>query len=153
MCRCSAIWLARALPADGELVTLELKEKHAEIAQENIDHAGLTSKVKIIIGPAVESLERIPTEPQFDLAFIDADKQNNAAYFIEAERLVRKGGVIIVDNVVRRGRVADPTNTDSFTLGVRKLLEHLKGSKNIEATTIATVGEKGWDGFTYAIRL
>ncbi|KAI1795951.1 S-adenosyl-L-methionine-dependent methyltransferase [Ganoderma leucocontextum] len=149
----SAIWLARALPAGGELVTLELEEKHAKVAQENIDRAGLTFKVKIIVGPAAESLKNLPTEPQFDLVFIDADKENNATYLLEAERLVRKGGVIIVDNVVRQGRVADPTNTEKATLGVRKLLEHLKHDKNVEATTIATVGEKGWDGFTYAVRL
>ncbi|TBU50690.1 S-adenosyl-L-methionine-dependent methyltransferase [Dichomitus squalens] len=149
----SAIWLARALPEDGKLTTLEIDEKHAKVAQENLDHAGLTSKVKIVLGPAIDTLKKIPTESQYDLAFIDADKESNLDYVLEAERLVRKGGIIIVDNVVRQGRVADPSNTEDATLGVRKLLEHLKNDKNVDATSIGTVGEKGWDGFIYAVRL
>ncbi|RDX56860.1 O-methyltransferase family 3 protein [Lentinus brumalis] len=150
----STIWLARALPEDGELVTFELSEKHAKVAQENIDYAGLTSKVKIVLGPAAESLKKLSSEPKWDLVFIDADKPSNLTYLLEAERLVRKGGVIIVDNVVRQGRVADPdVNDDNNIIGVRKLLEHLKTDKNVDATTIATVGEKGYDGFLYAVRL
>ncbi|KAI0721695.1 S-adenosyl-L-methionine-dependent methyltransferase [Cerioporus squamosus] len=149
----STIWLGRALPEDGELVTFELSEKHAKVAQENIDYAGLTSKVKIVLGPAAESLKKLPSEPKWDLVFIDADKPSNLTYLLEAERLVRKGGVIIVDNVVRQGRVADPDANDDNVVGVRKMLEHLKTDKNVDATTIATVGEKGYDGFMYAIRL
>ncbi|KAH9946182.1 S-adenosyl-L-methionine-dependent methyltransferase [Epithele typhae] len=152
----SAIWLARALPADGEVVTMEVDEKHATVAQASIDHAGLASKVKIVRGPAVDSLAALPSEPKFDLAFVDADKRSNLAYLLEAERLVRPGGVIIIDNVVRYGRVsnpADPEHDGIDSQGVRRMLEHLKTDKNVDATTIATVGEKGWDGFCYAIRL
>ncbi|KAF9820219.1 hypothetical protein IEO21_01652 [Rhodonia placenta] len=149
----STIWLARALPEDGELVTLELQPKHAEVAQGNIAHAGLASKVKIIVGPAAESITKLQPEPPFDFAFIDADKPGNLTYFLEAKRLVRKNGVIIVDNVVRHGRVADPAQNDASSIGTRKLLEHLKTDKDVDATTISTVGEKGWDGFTYIIRL
>ncbi|KAI0709111.1 O-methyltransferase family 3 protein [Earliella scabrosa] len=149
----STIWLARALPEDGELITLELEEKHAKVAQANIDHAGLTSKVKIVLGAASDSLATLPSEPKFDLAFIDADKPSNLTYMLQAERLVRKGGVIIVDNVVRQGRVADPEQDDENVVGVRKLLEHLKTDTNVDATTIGTVGEKGYDGLLYAIRL
>ena len=87
------------------------------------------------------------------MAFIDADKANNANYFREAERLLRPGGVILVDNVVRRGRVADPSVTDEAVEGTRELLHYIKGNKGVEATTIATVGSKGWDGFLYAVKL
>ncbi|RPD66054.1 S-adenosyl-L-methionine-dependent methyltransferase [Lentinus tigrinus ALCF2SS1-7] len=149
----STIWLSRALPDGGELVTFEISEKHAKVAQENIDYAGLTSKVKIVVGPAAESLKKVPSEPKWDLIFIDADKPSNLAYLLEGERLVRKGGVIIVDNVVRQGRVADPEANEEDIVGVRKLLEHLKTDEDVDATTIATVGEKGYDGFLYGIRL
>ncbi|KAJ6471118.1 O-methyltransferase-domain-containing protein [Mycena vitilis] len=148
----STIWLARALPADGELITLEYSEKHAQVAQENIDHAGLTDKVKIIVGLGHDSMLAMHPEIPFDFIFIDADKRSNAKYFTEAKRLVRKGGVIIVDNVVRYGRVADPEYTDANVEGVRGLLKLVKGDPEVEATTIATVGDKGYDGFMYAIR-
>ncbi|CAF3128199.1 unnamed protein product [Rotaria socialis] len=121
------------------------------IAQINIDNAGLTDKVKIIVGPAITTLSNIKSNASFDLAFIDADKQSNVEYFIQAKRLVRKGGVIIVDNVVRNGRVADPDQSDSNIDGVRKLLEYIGDDPTIEATTLGTVGEKGYDGFLYAI--
>ncbi|KIJ44114.1 hypothetical protein M422DRAFT_60228 [Sphaerobolus stellatus SS14] len=147
----STIWLARALPEDGELITLEISETHAEVARKNIAHAGLDSKVKVIVGPAVESLPKL--EPSFDLAFIDADKQSNLEYFKEAKRLVREGGVIIVDNVVRYGRVSDPEQKDNATEGVRRLLDYIKDDKEVDATTLSTVGEKGYDGFLYALRL
>ncbi|CCM03459.1 uncharacterized protein FIBRA_05592 [Fibroporia radiculosa] len=149
----STIWLARALPEDGKLITLELSPKHAEVARGNIAYAGLTNKVEIIVGPAAESIKKLQPEPFFDFIFIDADKPGNLTYFLEAKRLVKKGGVIIVDNVVRQGRVADPSYSDANVEGVRKFIGHLKTDSDVDATTIATVGEKGWDGFTYIIRL
>ncbi|KAJ7093006.1 O-methyltransferase-domain-containing protein [Mycena belliarum] len=148
----SRIWLARALPADGELITLELAEKHARVAQENIARAGLSGKVKLILGPAHESMRQIPAEPKFDFIFIDADKQGNKHYFTEAKRLVRSGGVIIVDNVVRYARVADPAYTDEAVEGVRALLAAVKDDPEVDATTIGTVGDKGYDGFMYIVR-
>ncbi|KAJ7083443.1 O-methyltransferase family 3 protein [Mycena epipterygia] len=150
----STIWLARALPPDGELITLELSEKHAKVAQENIDRAGpgLSSQVKIIVGPGHDSMLQLHPETLFDFIFIDADKKGNRDYFTEAKRLVRKGGVIIVDNVVRYGRVADPEYTDTNIEGVRNLLQAIKGDTEVDATTIGTVGDKGYDGFLYAIR-
>ncbi|CCL99130.1 uncharacterized protein FIBRA_01144 [Fibroporia radiculosa] len=149
----STIWLARALPEDGKLISLELSPKHAEVARGNIAYAGLNNKVEIIVGPAAESIKKLQPEPPFDFIFIDADKSGNLTYFLEAKRLVKKGGVIIVDNVVRQGRVADLSFSGPYVDGVRRFLEHLKTDKDVDATTIATVGEKGWDGFTYIIRL
>ncbi|KAJ7247437.1 O-methyltransferase family 3 protein [Mycena haematopus] len=148
----STIWLARALPADGELVTLEYNEKHAKVAQENVDRAGLSSKVKIIVGLGHESMLKMHPDTPFDFVFIDADKPSNVNYFTEAKRLVRKGGVIIVDNVVRYGRVADIEYASPNVDAVRALLKTLKGDPEVDATTIATVGDKGYDGFLYAIR-
>ncbi|EIM83286.1 O-methyltransferase family 3 protein [Stereum hirsutum FP-91666 SS1] len=152
----SATWFARALPEDGKVVTCELEPKHAEVARQNLITTGVSSKVDIVLGPAVETLANMPTPPEselFDLAFIDADKENNLNYFLQAKRLVRKGGVIIVDNVVRNGNVADESDTSGSSVGVRKLLDHLKEDKEVEATTIATVGHKGYDGFLYAWKL
>lgn len=117
----------------------------------NIDNAGLTNKVKILIGPANETLSTLKEDGTFDLAFIDADKQSNVNYFIQAKRLVRSGGIIIVDNVVRDGKVADLQQTDPSIEGVRQLLEYIRHDSTVQATTIATVGEKGYDGFLYAI--
>ncbi|KAJ7176305.1 O-methyltransferase family 3 protein [Mycena crocata] len=148
----STIWLARALPDDGELITLELSEKHAQVAQENIDRAGLSTKVKIVVGPAHDSMLQLHPDTPFDFVFIDADKQGNKDYFREAKRLVRKGGVIIVDNVVRYGRVGDPEYSDPQVEGVRALLHSIKGDAEVDATTMGTVGDKGYDGFLYAIR-
>ncbi|KAF5384388.1 hypothetical protein D9615_003398 [Tricholomella constricta] len=148
----STIWLGRALPEGGKLITLELDSKHAEVAQENLARAGLSSKVEVILGPAIESLAKLQPEPPFDLVFIDADKPSNTQYFIEAKRLVRKGGVIIVDNVVRNGSVSDPALSDPSLEGVRELLKAIQGDKEVDATTIGTTGEKGYDGFLYAIR-
>ncbi|KAF8199360.1 O-methyltransferase-domain-containing protein [Mycena galopus ATCC 62051] len=148
----STIWLARALPDGGELITLEYNGKHAKVAEENIERAGLSSKVKILVGLGHDSMLALPSDNKFDLVFIDADKPSNVNYFTQAKRLVRKGGVIIVDNVVRYGRVADPEHVTPNTDGVRALLKILKGDPEVDATTIATVGDKGYDGFLYAIR-
>ncbi|KAK0493039.1 O-methyltransferase-domain-containing protein [Armillaria luteobubalina] len=137
----SAIHLARALPNNGKL-----------IATENITKAGVASKVNIIVGPALTSLQKMASEPKFDFVFMDADKANLSNYLMEAKRLVRKGGVIIVDNVVQNGRVGNPADTSEFSAGVRKLLSALKDDDEVEATTIGTAGEKGYDGFLYAVR-
>lgn len=127
-----------------------------QVAKANLEAAGLAHKVKVIVGQATESLATLDSAQPFDLVFIDADKQNNVNYFKEAERLVRPGGVVIVDNVVRHGRVADPNikdGEDENVDGVRTLLKYVKDSKRVEATTLATVGTKGYDGFLYAIKL
>ncbi|PPQ70352.1 hypothetical protein CVT26_013786 [Gymnopilus dilepis] len=148
----SAIWAARALPQDGKVITLEINPHHAKVAEENLKLAGLQDKVKVILGPAADSLSKLHPEELFDLAFIDADKVNNLLYFTEAKRLVRPGGIIIVDNVVWDGTVGDPEYSDDNVEGIRKLLHALKDDKEVEATTIATAGEKGFDGFIYALR-
>jgi len=148
----STIWLARALPADGKLITLELSPHYAKIALENLKAAGVDNQVTIVIGPAAESITKLSPEEPYDLVFIDADKPSIPIYFSEAKRLVRKGGVIIVDNVVRSGLVADPEYTDEKVEGVRRLLKAIEGDEEIEATTISTVGDKGYDGFIYAIK-
>ncbi|PVG02811.1 S-adenosyl-L-methionine-dependent methyltransferase [Serendipita vermifera] len=149
----STIWMAKALPEDGEIVTFELSPEYAAIARENIARAGLSSKVTVVEGPATQTLSRVPPSPQFDLAFIDADKANNVVYFKQAERLVRPGGVILVDNVVRHGLVADTSIVgDESLLGVRALLEYLKDNDSVDATTLATVGPKGYDGLLIAFK-
>ncbi|KZT29836.1 O-methyltransferase family 3 protein [Neolentinus lepideus HHB14362 ss-1] len=150
----STIWLARALPEDGELITCEYVQKHVDIASQNLDYAGLSSKVKILVGPATDSLTKMDPKKPFDFVFIDADKPNYPTYFKLCRQLVRKGGVIFVDNVIRRGGVSDLSVTDDpRVIGVREMLEVVKQDKGMDATTIGTVGEKGWDGFMYAVRL
>ncbi|KAI0781017.1 O-methyltransferase family 3 protein [Trametes elegans] len=149
----STIWFARALPKDGQVVTCELQEKYAKVARDNFEYAGVSSKIKILVGPAADTLPTLPTEEKFDLAFIDADKASNLTYFLQAKRLVRRGGIIIVDNVIRNGTVANPDIDDENVRGVRKLLAHIKEDKEVDATTIGTVSEKGYDGFLYALYL
>ena len=146
----SAIWLARALPPDGQLVTLEIDARHAEVARHNLARAGLTSVSVVLLGRAVESLSRLVSDDTrpFDLVFIDADKPSNPEYFLWALKLTRPGGVIIVDNVVRRGLVADADSTDANVLGVRRLNELIATEPRVSATSVQTVGSKGHDGFT-----
>jgi predicted O-methyltransferase YrrM len=146
----STIWLARALPADGRLVTLEYDADHAKVAKANIAHAGLADKVDILVGPALESLPKLAGEI-FDLVFIDADKPNNANYFKWALKLARKGSIIIVDNVVRGGAVADPKRRDEDVDGVLALADLIAKEKRVSATVIQTVGAKGHDGFLMAL--
>lgn len=149
----STIWLARALPAEGRLVTLEVNPKHAEVASANIAHAGLSGRVELRVGPALESLARLHSEgaAAVDLIFIDADKPNNAAYLEWALRLSRIGTAIVTDNVVRRGAVIDPANTDPLIQGTRSFFEKLSAEPRVEATAIQTVGSKGYDGFALAV--
>jgi predicted O-methyltransferase YrrM len=149
----STIWLARALPAGGRLITLESEAKHAEIARANIARAGLADVVELRLGMALDTLPRLAAEGcgPFDLIFIDADKENNAEYFDWAMRLSRRGSLIIVDNVVRSGAVIDPANTDSRVQGVRRFYDRLAAESRVSATAIQTVGTKGYDGFAVAL--
>jgi predicted O-methyltransferase YrrM len=149
----STIWLARALPSDGKLITLELDPKHAEVAAANIQRAGLTSLVEQRVGPALESLARLHAEDPtpFDLIFLDADKPNNPIYLDWAIRLSRPGTVIIGDNVIREGNIIDAGNTDPSVTGTRTFLEKLGSHPHLDATAIQTVGSKGYDGFAIAI--
>ncbi|WP_031073137.1 O-methyltransferase [Streptomyces sp. NRRL WC-3742] len=148
----SAIWLARALPEDGALITLELDPKHAEVARGNLARAGLGKVAEVRVGPAADSLAALvedAVEP-FDLVFIDADKPSNPEYFRRALELTRPGSLIIVDNVVRGGRVADADSTDPSVVGTRALHALLAAEPRVSATSVQTVGSKGYDGFTLA---
>ncbi|WP_371515717.1 O-methyltransferase [Kitasatospora sp. NBC_01300] len=148
----SAIWLARALPADGTLITLEIDPKHAEVAQGNIARAGLEKLAEVRLGRAADSLAALVeqgVEP-FDLVFIDADKPSNPEYFRRALQLTRPGSLIIVDNVVRGGAVADADSTDPAVVGTRALHDLIAAEPRVTATSVQTVGSKGYDGFTLA---
>jgi predicted O-methyltransferase YrrM len=146
----STIWLARALPEGGRIITLEVDRKHARVAAENIERAGLSDKVEIVVGPAKDSLAAMePVEP-LDFVFIDADKQGNVHYVEEAIRLGRPGTTIIVDNVVRDGGVLDAESDDARIIGTRKLFDFVSVHPRLDATAIQTVGSKKWDGFLIA---
>lgn len=148
----STIWLARALPSDGRLITLEADPKHAEIARVNIAHAGLSDIVDLRLGQALSTLPQIAAEGHtFDLIFIDADKPNNPHYFAWALKLSRRGSLIIADNVVRNGAVVDSSSSDPSVQGVRRFNELLASEPRVSATAIQTVGSKGYDGFAIAI--
>jgi predicted O-methyltransferase YrrM len=148
----STIWLARALPSSGRVVTLESNPSHAAVARSNIARAGLTGVVDLRLGLALEVLPALATEGQkFDLTFIDADKPNIPAYFEWAMKLSNPASLIIVDNVVRDGSVIDETSDDPSIRGVRRFNELLSVDKRVSATTIQTVGSKGYDGFTIAL--
>ncbi|MFF3375326.1 O-methyltransferase [Streptomyces sp. NPDC002680] len=148
----STIWLGRALPADGRLVTLEYDGKHAEVARRNLARAGLDSIAEVRTGPALESLPKLADEnPEpFDLVFIDADKVNNPHYVEWALRLTTAGSLIIVDNVVRGGAVTDPDSTDPSVRGTRAALQLIAEHPRLSGTAIQTVGSKGYDGFALA---
>lgn len=149
----STIWLARALPEGGRLVTLELEPAHAEVARANLDRAGLGDRVEIRIGAAKEALTAMIAqgEAPFDLFFIDADKESNADYVRAAIALSRPGSVIIVDNVVREGGVLDADSDDTRIQGTRALFAMLADEPRLDATAIQTVGSKKWDGFVIAV--
>ncbi|MEV5957586.1 O-methyltransferase [Streptomyces sp. NPDC051987] len=148
----STIWLARALPADGRLISLEYSARHAEVAVRNIARAGLEKLVEVRVGPALESLPKLADEnpAPFDLVFIDADKANNPHYVEWALRLTRTGSLIIVDNVVRGGRVADAENAEPDVVGTRAAIELIAAHPRLTGTAIQTVGSKGYDGFALA---
>jgi predicted O-methyltransferase YrrM len=145
----SAIWLARALPPGGELVTLEIDERFAEVARSNIARAGLESVVDVRVGPAAETLRAL--EGPFDLIFIDADKAGYPGYFEASLRLARAGTLIVADNVVRDGRVLDASSGDPDVDGVRQFNELLASSPRVVATVLQTVGVKGYDGLAFAL--
>ena len=145
----STIWLGRALPADGKLITLEADPKHAEVARANLARAGLTRVVDVRVGRALDTLPALAGQ-LFDLVFIDADKPNNPAYLAWALRLTRPGGAIVVDNVVRAGGILDATSDDPRIQGTRSLFEAIAREPRLEATAIQTVGGKGHDGFVLA---
>jgi predicted O-methyltransferase YrrM len=151
----STIWLARALPPEGRLITLELEAKHAEVARANVARAGLGDVVELRVGPALESLPRLAAERQgpFDLVFIDADKQTIPEYWRWALRLSRRGSLVIVDNVVRDGAVIDAGSTSASVQGVRAFFELLAQEPRVAATALQTVGAKGYDGFAIALVL
>ena len=146
----STIWLARALPEGGSLVTLELEAHHAAVARKNLENAGLSEQVDIRVGPAADSLAAMTGEAPFDFVFVDADKQSNAHYVEEAIRLGRSGTTIIVDNVVREGGVLETDSEDERIIGTRALFDMLSGDPRLDATAVQTVGAKKWDGFVLA---
>ena len=147
----SAIWMARALPQDGRLVTLEIDPRHARLARANIAAAGLSLLVDIRLGPALDSLPTLADEGPFDLTFIDADKANNTAYLSWALKLSRPGSAIVIDNVVRGGAVADAKSRDTSVIGARQVTEAIAAEPRLTATAIQTVGAKPYDGFILAL--
>lgn len=149
----STIWLARALPAGGRVITLEADAKHAKVACKNIARAGLADVVELREGKALDTLPELAAEglEAFDLIFIDADKSNNPHYFDWALRLSHKGTLIIVDNVVRDGAVIEADSTDPNIQGVRRLFEILAAEPRVVSTALQTVGSKGYDGFVIAL--
>ncbi|MDQ0931280.1 O-methyltransferase [Streptomyces turgidiscabies] len=148
----STIWLGRALPADGRLITLEYDEKHADVARRNLARAGLDTITEVRTGPALESLPKLADEnpAPFDLVFIDADKANNPHYVEWALRLTTTGSLIIVDNVVRGGKVTDADSTDPSIRGTRAALQLIADHPRLSGTAVQTVGSKGYDGFALA---
>ncbi|RQP25045.1 O-methyltransferase [Piscinibacter terrae] len=149
----STIWLARALPEGGQVVSLEANPRNAEVARINIERAGLSHLVDVRVGRAIDTLPLLADEglAPFDLVFIDADKPSNPQYLDWSLKLARKGTVIIGDNVVRNGEVANPHSEDANVQGVRRFFELMAANPRLRATAIQTVGSKGYDGFSLAI--
>jgi predicted O-methyltransferase YrrM len=145
----STLWLARAVGEAGRVVTLELQPRNAAVARANLDRAGVTARVEVRVGAALDLLPAV--EGPFDLVFIDADKANQDAYLAWALKLARPGAVIIGDNVVRDGEVANPETRDPNVLGVRRFIDLLAAEPRLSAPAIQTVGAKGWDGFAVAV--
>jgi len=149
----STLWLARTVAPCGAVITLEAEPKHAAVARQNIQKAGLEQVVDIRLGPALATLEQLVAErvQPFDFIFIDADKPNNPAYLEWSLRLSRAGTVIVADNVIRDGAIVDPATEDPKVRGVRKFFDRIAVSDRLTATAIQTVGSKGYDGFAIAI--
>ena len=149
----STIWMAKALPADGHLVTLEFDPRHAQVARKNIDAAGIGDKVTIHVGAAAATLPVVAAQnPEpFDFIFIDADKPSNPIYLDWAVKLSRPGTVIILDNVIREGKVLDDGNTDPRVIGTRAAYDFIGSHPRLSATALQTVGSKGWDGFAIMV--
>lgn len=149
----STIWMARALPKGGRVVTLEIEPRHAEVARQNLERAGVADAVTIRVGRAVDTLAALEAEGAgpFDFVFIDADKQSNPDYFEWALRLTRAGSLIVVDNVVRDGTVVDSASEDPAILGTRRLNERMAAEPRVSVTEVQTVGVKGYDGFALGL--
>ena len=145
----STIWLARGLTLGGHVLSLELDANYARVAEKNVRVAGLSDRIEILLGPALETLQQMSTDDcePFDMVFIDADKENNVAYFEQALRLSRPGSIIIIDNVVRDGTVIQSDSEDSRVQGVRRFFERVAVEPSVIMTAIQTVGSKGYDGF------
>jgi predicted O-methyltransferase YrrM len=151
----STLWLARALPEDGRVVSLELEPRHAKIARANLENAGLSDRVDIRVGPAADSLKALVTSgaAPFDCIFIDADKSGYPEYLEWSLKLSRPGTVIVADNVVREGAVIDPDSSDPNVQGVRRFTDLIAAEPRLSATVLQTVGSKGYDGFAIAVVL
>jgi len=151
----STIWLARAVPPGGRVITLEANATHADIARANVERAGLSGRIEIRLGNALDTLPQLAAEkqPPFDFTFIDADRPNLAEYFDWAVRLSHPGSVIVVDNVVRKGAVIDASSDDLNVKGVRRFNDRLKADTRVTATMVQTVSAKGYDGFAMALVL
>ena len=151
----STIWMARALPSDGQLITLELESKHADIARANLDAAGVLNRVDIRVGPAIETLRALHSAgaQPFDLIFLDADKQSLPEYLDWSLKLSRPGTVIIADNVVRDGKVVDTKTDDPHVRGVQRYLERAAREPRLSTTAMPTVGARGYDGFSLSVVL
>jgi predicted O-methyltransferase YrrM len=151
----STIWLARALPNKGQVVTLEIDPRHAEIARANLKAAGVLERVEILIAPALDSLRALQAggAAPFDLVFIDADKKSMPEYLDWSLKLSRPGTIIVADNVVRDGKVIEPDNPDPDIKGVRRMTEMMAANPRLRATAIQTVGARGYDGFAMALVL
>lgn len=145
----STIWLARALPSGGRVVTLEVDPKCAEVARGNFERAGVAEAIDLRVGPALETLPTLAGP--FDFVFIDADKENTPGYFDWSLKLTRRGGLIVVDNVVRKGAVADAASDDPRVIGMRAFFNRLAAEPRVSATAVQTVGGKGYDGFAVAL--
>ncbi|MHB1109082.1 MAG: O-methyltransferase [Devosia sp.] len=149
----STIWMARALPEDGKLVTLEFEPRHAAVAKANIERAGLSGKVDIRVGKAIDNLPKVAAEGvgPFDFVFIDADKPSNPQYLDWALKLSRPGTVIVLDNVIRDGAVIKSKSGDANVEGARAGFDFFGGSSRLDAIALQTVGSKGYDGFAIGI--
>jgi len=149
----STIWLARAVPPAGRVITLEANATHADIARANVERAGLSGRIEIRLGNALDTLPQLAAEkqPPFDFTFIDADRPNLAEYFDWAVRLSHPGSVIVVDNVVRKGGVIDASSDDPNIKGVRRFNDRIKDDTRVSATMVQTVSAKGYDGFAMAL--
>ncbi|OBA73152.1 methyltransferase [Mycobacterium sp. 1554424.7] len=146
----STIWLARGAGPQGRVVTLEYEPKHAEVARANLQRAGVADRVEVVVGAALDTLPTLTGGP-FDLVFIDADKENYAAYLDWAVRLARPGAVIVLDNVVREGQILDPERADERVRATRRTLQLMGEHPGLDAAVIQTVGAKHWDGFAFAL--
>ncbi|MCA1022297.1 O-methyltransferase [Halobacillus litoralis] len=147
----SSIWMAKALPENGTLTTLEFSPKHAETAAVNMENAGVKDKISIHVGPALETLPALQNEDPFDFVFIDADKENNPHYIEHVLRLSKPGTTILVDNVIRNGEILEEASKSSSIQGIRQMFDLLHHHPRLESTAFQTVGNKGYDGFLLAV--